>query len=134
MYKLFLIPSKIIKFWAVGRGESKPERPGTPFRWKNRCRHGVPVRVSSTLICRLFVFVQFKFFAMSLLTKHSAEEWVYLRNMWNTVRRKGLRWITMRILFLWRWEWTIVTYDLSHTTSEAVFRLREDSLLFACKQ
>jgi len=41
--------------------------------------------------------------------------------MWNTVRRKGLRWITMRILFLWRWEWTIVTYDLSHRRSEAVF-------------
>ena len=45
----------------------------------NRCLYGVPVRVSSTLICRLFVFVQIKFFAMSLLTKHSAEEWVYLR-------------------------------------------------------
>jgi len=31
------------------KGESKPERPGTPFRWKNYCRYGVPLRVSSTL-------------------------------------------------------------------------------------
>ena len=40
----------------------------------------------------------------------------------------------MRILFLWRCEWTIFTYDLSHRTSEAVFRLREDSLPFAFEQ
>jgi len=38
----------------------------------------------------------------------------------NTVQRKVLRWITMRILFLWRWEWIVVTYNLSHRTSEAV--------------
>jgi len=36
--------------------------------------------------------------------------------------------------FLWRWEWTIVTYNLSHRMSDAVLRLREDSLLFACEQ
>jgi len=28
----------------------------------------------------------------------------------------------------------LVTFDLSHRTSEAVFRLLEDSLLFACEQ
>jgi len=47
--------------------------------WQYWSLYGVPVRVSSTLICRLFVFVQLKFLAMSLLTKHSAEELVYLR-------------------------------------------------------
>ena len=51
------------------RGESKPERPETPFRQKNRCRYGVPVRVSSTLICRLFVFVQLKFFCHVVINK-----------------------------------------------------------------
>jgi len=46
-------------------------------------------------------------------------------NEWNTVQRKPLRWITKRDLFLWRCEWIIVTYSLSHRTSEAVFKLHE---------
>jgi len=33
----------------ISRGESKPEQPGTPFRWNNCCWYGVPFRVSSTL-------------------------------------------------------------------------------------
>jgi len=61
----------------VSRGESKPERSGTPFRWKNYCRYGVPLRVSSTLlsICSA-AFVRFTFFTMPL-TKQSAEERMY---------------------------------------------------------
>jgi len=34
------------------RGECKPERPGTPFRSKNYCRYGVPVRISRRLVLR----------------------------------------------------------------------------------
>jgi len=41
------------------------------------CQYGVPLRVSSTLICICFsVFVQFTFFTMPL-TKHSTEERMY---------------------------------------------------------
>jgi len=43
-----------------------------------------------------------------------------------------LRWITMRILFLWRWEWIIVTYNLSHRTSEAVSVDRSTLIQIGC--
>jgi len=52
-------------------------------------------------------------------------------NEWNTVQRKPLRWITMRNVLLWRCEWIIVTYSLSHRTSEAVFKLHEDSYILS---
>ena len=51
-------------------------------------------------------------------------------NDWNTVQRKRLRWITIRTLFLWRCEWTIVAYSLSHRTSEAAFKLHEAVMYF----
>ena len=85
------------------RGESKPERhsgkriiAGTAF----------PLRVSSTLICVcLFFLLLFnsRFLPCRKQNILQKNECTTSENEWNTVQSKGFSWITMRILFLWRW-------------------------------
>jgi len=121
---------------SVSKSEVKVSQNGPERRSGKRIVAGTAfrLRVSSTLICRLFVFVQLKIFAMSLLTKHSAEEWVYLRKYvkYGAAQRVEMNHNEDSLFMALKMDY--VTYDLSHRTSEAVCRLREDSLHFACDQ
>jgi len=40
-------------------------------------------------------------------------------------KREGLKWMTMSILFLWRWELVIVTYDVWNKTPEFIFQIMQ---------
>jgi len=68
---------------------------------------------------------------MSLLTKHSAEERVHLRKYvkYGAAQRVEMNHTEDSLFIALRMDYCYVV--LSHRTSKAIFRLREDSLLSA---
>jgi len=45
------------------------------------------------------------------------------KDLYRRMSAKGLKWVTVRILFLWRWELVIVTYDVWNKTPEFIFQI-----------
>jgi len=62
----------------------------------------------------MFVLVQRMIFLTVPLTK----------DLCRRMSAKGLKWVAMRILFLWRWELVIVTHDVWNKWPESILYTR----------
>ena len=89
------------KTLALGPWFRGPQNFGSKEKFHNFCKH---------YIC-IFVLVQRTFFYY-VANKRSLKK----------NEREGLKWMTMSILFLWRWELVIVTYNTWNKTSESIFQ------------